>query len=153
MSIKEQEIILITYPVERDCEKLALVFEAKRVLIESFHSYPPGEGKTEGVCTVAHIKRIINFLQQVESNKDLVILANADISLVVKTVALLNELPIKYALAAAAQEKKSHRPSVWIACLFDHVLQLEGELAREVEEYLATGVTVTKEAVIVEAEW
>lgn len=151
--IKEQEIVLITYPVERDYEKLAWIFEAKRVLIESFHSCPPGEGKPEGVCTVAHIKRIVDFLQQVESKKDLVILANADIKLVIKTVVLLGELPIKYALAAAAHENKTSRPSVWIACLFDHVLQLGGELAREVEEYLATGVTVTKQAVIVEADW
>jgi predicted protein tyrosine phosphatase len=150
---KKSEIVLITYPVEKDYEKLAWIFEAKRVLIESFHSCPPGEGEDEGVCTVAQIKRVVDFLQQVESKKDLIVLATADIKIIINTVVLLAEMPIKYALASVVKEIRNQKPSIWIACLFDHVLQLEGELVKEVEEYLATGIAVTQQAVIVEAEW
>lgn len=150
-----KEVILITYPIEKDISKIGKVYRGKRVCVECFHSFPPEGEVVEGVCRVSQIGRIVDFLEWVEVKENLIIIAEKEIEIVIKAVStmLLSKQKAKYAVALAVKADLTVKPSVWIASLFDYVLELGGELVEAVEEYIATGVTVTPNAIVVESKW
>lgn len=62
-------------------------------------------------------------------------------------------LPSKYAIAEAVKQDLSTQPALWFLIVADHYLDLGGVLVEQAEEYLETGIAVTREPKILKAAW
>lgn len=156
---KTDDLVYITCSNTWSREDAKYVYNARRVLEQRYTPHFPPDNQKDSDYEFADVETtaaLLAFISNHQEDSTLKIYSTyKEISLSILIIAILvrEKLSPEYAIAEAVKGHLETKPAVWLIALVDYKLGLNGKLVNSLEEYLATGITVTNKAQLLQAEW
>jgi hypothetical protein len=157
--LKESDAVVYTYCQQtKNLKHNSLLKQAGKLLKQNYTPAFPATNPDEPclkTVTLKDIEKLASFLSSCEKSDLYVCSTYKELSLSILILGFIvrEGLAIQYAIAEAVKQDLATEPALWFLMVADHYLDLSGVLVEKVEEYLETGIAVTKEPKIIKAEW
>lgn len=157
--LKDTDAVVYTYCQQTKSSKHnSLLKQAGKLLKQNYTPAFPATSPDEPclkTVTLKDIEKLANFITSCQETDLYVCSTYKELSLSILILGFIvrESLPTQYAIAEAAKQDLSTEPALWFLMVADHYLDLGGVLVEQVEEYLETGIAVTREPKILKAAW
>jgi predicted protein tyrosine phosphatase len=158
---KTDDLVYVSCSHTWSLQDAKYAFNARRVLDQRYTPYLPSDNPEESdyhfeYADLKTTAALLAFLSNYEADFTLKIYSpykQISLSLLITAILLREKLSPEYAIAEAVKDHLETKPAVWLIALVDYKLDLNGKLVNSLEEYLATGITVTNRAQLLKADW
>lgn len=157
--LKDTDAVIYTHCQQtRNPKHNSFLKQASKLLKQNYTPAFPATNFDEPslkTVTLKDIEKLANFINSCQGVDLYVCSTYKELSLSILILGFIvrEGLPSGYAIAEAVKQDLSTQPALWFLIVADHYLDLGGVLVEQAEEYLETGIAVTKEPKILKAAW